>query len=388
MRKLLGAAVLLFAVHAAVAAGRNVLGTADAGVGPVGGAPGSMTSAVGGPITDLAIQFHRPGPAPVARVLRDLMAAVDPATTTVHVVVSDAEDERTLARLAPAVGHGPRVRAVRANRTITSWIHDRLLVLDPPTGGGPPTLVAPPAAHQGSAARVGDWRVPWDLRAAALPVPPRVVTARFQFDGGDLIADGQRVYVTPRLLARNADASRSREALLAEIARTVGRRVTVVGDDAHPVPDHHVGMFVTPLGEGRVLVADPDLALSVLRRAGASRDLTVGGAPLPLDLSEARLETFRNLARSLRAQGLQVIPLPALPSPDPYVLISYGNAMLEHRRDGRLHVLMPTYGVPALDAAATAIYRAAGAVVHPIAVQDVFRMGGSVGCLVAPLRRG
>lgn len=398
MRRLAAGAALLVLVHGAVSIGRAMVGGSDsASSEPAGDRPGPMTAAAGGPIEDLALQLHRPGPAPVARVLREIVAALDPATR-VHFVVGDAEDDRTVAAMR-RLG-GPRLRTVRAGRQITSWIHDRLLVLDPPAPGGAPTLIAPPAPHPGSAARIGDWRVPWDLGRAELgargpghrPVRPRVVTGRFQFEGGDLIADERRVYVTPRLLGHENDPARPRAALLAEIERTVGRPVLVVGDAEHPVPDHHVGMFVTPLGGNRVLVADPDLALETLRRAGrdvaATGSIDVGGAPLALDLSPARLEPFRNVARALRAAGLEVIPLPALPSPEPTVLVSYGNAMLEHRRDGRLHVLMPSYGLPALDDAATAIYRAAGAVVHPIDVADVFRMGGSIGCLVAPLTRG
>jgi len=49
---------------------------------------------------------------------------------------------------------------------------------------------------------------------------------------------------------------------------------------------------------------------------------------------------------------------------------------------------MPIYGVPALDGRATNVYESLGAVVHPIDVSRLFRLGGSVRCLVAPLRRG
>lgn len=389
VKRLAAAAVLLALVHGLVSLGRAMMRTDEPldGAAPV--TPGPMTSAAGGPITDLALQFHAPGPAPVARVLGDIIAALDPATR-VHVVVGDDTDEPPLRALASGRRH---VISIRAGRTITSWVHDRLLVLDPPHRGGAPTLVAPPEPHAGSAARVGDWRVPWDLTAARLgrDARARVVAARFQFEGGDLIADERRVYAAPRILRHAANPDRPRAALVAEIERTVGRPVLFVGDDAHPVPDHHVGMFVLPLGGDRVLVADPRLALATLREAGldaaSTGTLEVGGAPLPLDLAPATLARFDNLAHTLRAAGLEVIALPALPSPEPTVLVSYANGMLERRRDGKLHFLMPTYGVPALDRAATAVLRAHGVVVHPIRVDDVFRMGGSVGCLVAPLAR-
>jgi hypothetical protein len=68
-------------------------------------------------------------------------------------------------------------------------------------------------------------------------------------------------------------------------------------------------------------------------------------------------------------------------------MLSYNNAVLEHRSDGRMHVLMPSYGVGRLDAAATDAWEATGAVVHPIDVRSVFELGGSVRCLSAPLQR-
>jgi N-dimethylarginine dimethylaminohydrolase len=64
-----------------------------------------------------------------------------------------------------------------------------------------------------------------------------------------------------------------------------------------------------------------------------------------------------------------------------------GGVWLERRADGVLHVYMPSFGVP-LDDVAAQIWEEAGAAVHPIPVAEVFRLGGSVRCLSAPLWRG
>ena len=35
----------------------------------------------------------------------------------------------------------------------------------------------------------------------------------------------------------------------------------MIGDRPEDVPNHHIGMYLTPLGNGRLAVADPDLGL-------------------------------------------------------------------------------------------------------------------------------
>ena len=110
------------------------------------------------------------------------------------------------------------------------------------------------------------------------------------------------------------------------------------------------------------------------------------GVAVPVDRSEARVARFRQVRLDLEAQGFEVVPVPIVPSTERYVMFSYNNALLE-RRDA-LRVYMPSYGVPALDDAATRAWTDVGAVVRPIDVGGVFRMGGSVRCLTAPVRRG
>jgi hypothetical protein len=72
---------------------------------------------------------------------------------------------------------------------------------------------------------------------------------------------------------------------------------------------------------------------------------------------------------------------------DGYTFVTYNNALLERRADGRRHVYLPQFGLPALDAAGRAAWTALGAVVHPIDVSRIYPHHGAVRCLVNVLSR-
>lgn len=368
-------------VHVAATVGRGWLRDDD--VAPPE-RTGAMMVAAGGPLEEMAIQFHRPGAEIFLHVYRQLFDALDPKTT-VHVIVADAADREMfeIARLSWATrdGAGPRVRYAIVGRPITSWARDRLAVLDP-IEGGPITLLAPPSPMTGPEARANDWLVPWALRAH-LGQGAGLSRAPFRFEGGDLIADENHVYIATPLFERNP--ARTPESLVRTLEEALHRPVLRLGTDARPTPSHHIGMFVTPLGEGAVAFGNPELGLAQI---GEAASLDVGGEPLEIVRDPEVLAPFLEVGEALNARGLDAIALPLLVSTLPHTWISYGNALLERRRDGRLHVYMPTYGLPALDALAQRIYESRGAVVHPIRVDRLFRLGGTVRCLVAPLRRG
>ena len=335
-----------------------------------------LMPAAGGALTELGIQFSRVDGDRFLAIYAQLFAELDPSTA-VHVVVGDAEDQAMFEAARQRWASPQRtVTYTVADRPITSWMRDRLAVLEGPV------LLAPPAPMVGPEARANDWWVPWLVAdSGVLPEGAWVRTAPFQFEGGDLIGDAAHVFVAPPLLGRNPD--RPADAVLAEIAAETGLQVVYLGADT-PVPDHHIGMFLTPLGDGRVAYADPDLGLEIL---GDRRALVAGDQTADIDLRPERLERFRQVGRELREAGFDAVPIPVLPATERYVFFSYNNALLE-RRDGTLHVYMPSYGVDDLDRAAAHAWEAAGARVHPIRVDGVFRLGGSVRCLTAPLGRG
>lgn len=341
---------------------------------PPPGGPAEVSD--GGPLTDLAIQFHRDRADLFLPVFRGILEALE-ATTTVHVVVGDEEDRALFEYALAGWEVQAAVEFAVAGHPITSWARDRLIVLGRP--GGRPVLLAPGAPMTGAEARARDWTVPWTL-AEHLGVPAR--RARYRFEGGDFAGDQDRVYVATPIFRRNPDTAA--DALLGALEADVGRPVLWLGDDGRPVPDHHIGMFVTPIGGGRVFYGDAELAASLL--GGAAR-VEAGGGPLSPDWSAETLARFRNVGLRLREAGIDALPMPLLPTTTPFVWLSYDNVLMERRADGLLHVVMPVYGSPVLDAAATAAWEAAGAVVHPVDASTIFRLGGSVRCLVAPIGR-
>ncbi len=370
LRRVAGSLValaVLLGAHAVVLATRGALEREPE--------PPRMSADVGTSIEAMVVQFHREGGERFLAVYEPMLGALE-TDTRVIVVVADAEDRRVFEAARRGWASSPRVEYVIAGHAITSWARDRFAVLDGAR------IVAPPRPQDGAEQRVHDWVVPW---AVGRHLRAPVTKAPFRFDGGDLIADEERVYVATPLFARNPHTDPSR--LMGQLERTLGRPVVRIGGPDLPVPDHHVGMFLTPLGGGRVAYGDPDLALRALgAREGEPLTLTIDGAPLELDTSRERLQRFRNVAIALERAGLDPVPIPILPAREPFVFLSYDNVLLDRRADGA-HVILPTYGVEALDRAAVEAWRALGARVHPVRVDRVFRYGGSVRCLAAPIVR-
>jgi hypothetical protein len=330
----------------------------------------AILSAVGR-LDVVELQFHRESGAFFLPVYEDLLVELDPATR-VLVVVEDERDIELFERIRAA----REVEYVRVGEPITSWARDRLTVL---AADDHAVLVAPPAPHRGGLARANDWLVPWTVRRH-LTSEAEIRTAPFAFDGGDLIADESHVFIAAPLLARNPQLSRAE--LVDLVEATVRKPAVYLGDEG-PVPDHHIGMFVTPLGGGRVAYGDADVALASIDRDDSElRD----GNGLPIDVArdEETLERFRNVGRALERHGFEAVPIPLLPTREPFVFLSYNNVLLD-RRGGRLHVFLPRYGVPSLDRAAARAWAEAGARVHPIEASTIYRLGGSVRCVTAPL---
>jgi hypothetical protein len=254
---------------------------------------------------------------------------------------------------------------------ITPWAKDRFGTF---RRGDQPVLALPPDRSRVGGARGNDGRVPEilcreleGLTCESLP---------FRFEGGDLLSDADRVYLPANLPGRNPHLDE--DELLASMEQIFGRDSARIGQRPSEIPDHHIGMVVTPLGDGIVAVADPDLG----RELAETTDVS----PVEIERDDARYEPFRAVATILEDQGLTVVRVPMLLTTTPRVFVTYNNALLETRSDGR-HIFMPVYELPQLDAAAAQVFEEQGLSVHPIRVADVYEHTGSLRCLVGVIAR-
>lgn len=331
----------------------------------------------GGAFVHLVIHFDPRAEADVAPTYRDLLAAVDP-TVRFSVVVAERAHFDRFRRLLRRwrIRNASRFRPVVVGRDVTTWSRDRYTLLTESTRR---ILLVRPKPHHAIRARQNDWYAPFAI-ARALGPDVEVRIAPVTFDGGDLTATDRHVFASGLLLGRNqgtpyADPGR----MAAWLRRMTGREPVLIGRSPADVPPHHVGMFLTPLGGRTVLVGDPTTGLKLLPKDAR--------LPLPVERRPSFLARFDFVARSLVRAGFRVVRVPLVPLSDGVTYVTYNNAVLERRADGRLHAYVPQFGLEALDAAGRAAFEAQGVIVHRIDVRRIYRHNGTVRCLVNILSR-
>jgi len=330
-----------------------------------------------GALKELAVHYRRDFHDESFETLADLISAL-PGDVTVRVLVAErSQFDFLVQELARAgVCDEARLRPLVTGMEISPWAKDRFGTLE---RRGRPVVAVPPHRAIVGGARGNDEKVP-DLLCAELDH----VTCQslpFYFEGGDLIADDDHVFVAATLLERNKPLTEARRGdLLEQLHDELGRDVVSIGRDGSDVPDHHIGMYLTPLGDGVVAVASPRLGHRLYRALPASEQI------LDLDEDPAELARFDRVAMDLRSQGLEVVEVPLLLTSTPRVYVSYNNALLE-RRDGVGRVYMPVYGIAALDDAAAGVYRENGWLVERVRVGEVYGHAGSLRCLVGVVSR-
>ncbi len=347
--------------------------------GPKPSSSGPILSECDGRMRELVIQYEPAAKPIVSSVYRQFLNALD-ASVTVHVVCPDQiafADLRSIVgttrcQLAPIFTHHP----------ITTWSRDRWVALTPVAPGTPITLLSPcgEAAAEVWPARAGDEKVGQDI-AAALGPSIKAVRSRLYFDGGDFLADGDNVFVVPRVLPRNIQhTAADRCEFLRELDGELKRHIILI-DSA---PDHHAGMFMASIGNGTVVVGDPAWGGRLLPPGFDSQSRMPGGP----DLTAPTRHLFDAVAKQCAACGYRVLRIPTVPSRDQKTYLTYVNVLLDRDQNRRI-VYMPVYqGVDALNETARGVWESLGFEVRPIDCTATYRCYGCLHCLVNVLKRG
>ncbi len=243
------------------------------------------------------------------------------------------------------------------------------------------TLLPPRGESQQEAwpQRAGDSQIAGNM-AAACPGQFAFRRSDLLFDGGDFIADGRFVFVSPAVLSRNIQHTVSDEAQLrAVLQRELGREVILMPG----APDHHVGMFMMSAGDGGMVIADPSLARPLFAADAASAHVLAGGA----NFSPATQKRFDSVAAVATACGYRVTRIPVVTAAEGKMYLTYVNVILDQQAGHRI-VYMPTFtDQPRLNAAATGVWKSLGYEVRPIDCTTVFPRGGTLHCLANVVTR-
>lgn len=323
------------------------------------------------PLSRIAIHYAPSADQVALPTWRQLFAALPPSVEVDVEVARQADFDRFLHVVGAA--HAERFHPVVVGTTITTWSRDRYAALVDDTGHG--AILAPPRLESPTPARAGDARSPYAISQALYHRDPNV--ADIAFEGGDLAATPSLVFADVNLIARNVghgDADRA--TIIHEIHARMAQRLVFLGDALGDVPRHHIMMYMMPIDDHTVAVGDIREGVRLL-----------GDTPLPLDDIDTEAARFDRAAAALAKAGFRVLRVPALVRAGAGSYVTYTNALFDRRGDQRI-IYMPTYDLPALDAAGQAFWEAQGFEVHPIDVSAIYHLNGSLGCLVNVLARG
>ena len=377
---------------------------------------------VGGPPSVVAMSVNSARRATLrnANLITNLVNGL-PASTRFLILTND--------RAAFTVARNDRPDRVRFldlafENPITIWTQDPFLVLARPSGET--TLLTSKDFER------ADDRLMADV--VARHAGYQVEASGLFFEGGNIVSDQEHVLIGANTIRRNAIALDVPEPeVVLRFEEELGRRVLVVGP--FPQPIGHIDMMLTPLGSGRVALADAAAGARIAERALNEEPQSVAaferwceehffghpsireldGVDGPLTAPEVRGRTgemieksmevaplLDSVAKSLEQHGYRVERVPFLfggpeshasKSDDErfmeaaYPMLTYNNVLIEEEA-GRRRVYLPRYGWPAMDEAARQAWEALGFTPRPIDGLTISAMyGGALRCAVKVLAR-
>ena len=342
---------------------------------------GPILSECDGHFRELVIQYEPGAREIVATPYRDFLGALG-SDITVDVVCPNRAAFDELVSFAGRVNC--TLRPIIVNHPMTTWARDRWVALAPASPNGPTTLWSQPAEAAAGVwpARAGDERIGLDI-ARALGAPVFSRRSPYYFDGGDFLADGDTVFVTPRVLKRNIQVTvETGNEFALELAAELKRRVVLL-DEA---PEHHAAMFMAAAGNKTVLVGDPQMARQLIA-SGTNASLNSVELPGGPDFSEQTQRLFDAVAGECAAAGCKVVRIPTIPACDGRSYLTYENVLIDQQGSRRI-VYLPSYrGAGALNDNARKIWESLGYEVRPVDCTSTYLHFGCLHCLVNVLKR-
>lgn len=279
------------------------------------------------------------------------------------------------------------VRLMPVEGPLLMWARDRYIATRRSASESVPVWITPEPPPTFDAARRGNERGIPDAFNEIEPTCKRVDVG-LVLEGGNVVASRTNVYVGANVFRENAsagDSSRVRS-LLEDL---FAGKLIVVGDDGGNVPCDHVDMYLTAIDDNKVLVGSPSLARKVIAAADEAskqalyeRLYITPNMPPPVgpDFTPSRIKLLDDIAERLSSEGVEVIRIPYADSRGGDFIVTYNN-VLQETREGERIVIMPIYGIPAMDRAARDVYESLGMKVREVNVSTISHLVGAVRCM-------
>jgi len=310
-----------------------------------------------------------------------------------------------------------------ADNPITMWTQDPFLVLTGAAeGSGSTTLLASKSFE-----RSGDSIMAGHIAEFA---DYHLQTSTLYFEGGNIVSDDEYILIGANTIRYNSLKLEQDEVdIVIRFQKELGRPVLVLGP--YPQPIAHIDMMITPLGDGRILVADSHAGARIVETAMKNDPEAVeaferyceehffghraiteiqsksgqilhapeirGKTEKMIALSRTIGAALDGVATSLERYGYKVERIPLLyggpesfkKSTDEvstlaaYPILTYNNVLITGQ-----DVYLPRFGLKAMDDAALRTWENLGFTTHTIEGLTISAMyGGALRCSVKVLER-
>ncbi|MCB9851557.1 MAG: hypothetical protein H6819_00565 [Phycisphaerales bacterium] len=279
------------------------------------------------------------------------------------------------------------IRLMPVDGPLLMWARDRYIATRRSASEALPVWLTPEPPPTFDAARRGNERGIPDAFNEIEPTCKRVDSS-LVLEGGNVVASQTIIYIGANVFRENASAGDTMRvrSLLEDL---FAGKLIVVGDDGGNVPCDHVDMYLTAIDDNKVLLGSPALARKVIAAADEAskqalyeRLYITPNMPPPVgpDFTPQRIKLLDDIAARLTSEGVEVIRIPYADSRGGDFIVTYNN-VLQESRDGERIVIMPVYGIPALDAAARGVYESLGMTVREVNVSTISHLVGAVRCM-------
>ena len=227
--------------------------------------PVSVLSDTSGEIEEILLQYSALLSEEVLPTYRDLFSKMDPETT-IHVACENGMQAYMLNETIDGwnVPSRERIVVTSIDEEISIWTRDRFIIKTPLFNPCLAYVLLPRVREECAQDWHNDKKVPV-IHGLIHGKRLRVQQSPLFFEGGNIVTNDDRLFTGHSTLTMQEIESENEIIRLLE--KDFGKEVFVVGSSNAPEPLWHIDMYLTPISDSLVLLAEPILDRGILDHA-------------------------------------------------------------------------------------------------------------------------